>query len=73
MFGDIGHGGLLFAFSIILCLFCDQLKQFPSMAIFIQIRYLLLLMGAFAFYMGLIYNDFMSLPLSLFGQGCYEK
>ena len=34
-------------------------------------RYLLLLMGFYAFYMGLLYNDFMSIPLSLFGPSCY--
>ena len=33
---------------------------------------MLLLMGFFATYMGLIYNDFMSIPLQLFGEGCYK-
>jgi len=32
---------------------------------------MLLLMGAFAFYAGLIYNDFLSLPLELF-KSCYN-
>lgn len=30
-------------------------------------RYMLFMMGAFAMYAGLIYNDFFSLPLNLFG------
>jgi len=34
-------------------------------------RYMLLLMGFFATYMGVIYNDFMSLPANLFGEGCF--
>ena len=32
----------------------------------------MLLMGFFGTYMGLIYNDFMSMPLRLFGMSCYE-
>lgn len=38
---------------------------------FLKTRYLLLLMGFFATYCGLIYNDFMSIPLTLFGSSCY--
>jgi len=34
-------------------------------------RYLLLLMGFFAMYSGLLYNDFASIPLDLFGS-CYN-
>lgn len=41
------------------------------MQMFVKIRYMILLMGFFATYMGFIYNDFMSLPLNLFGRGCY--
>lgn len=37
----------------------------------VWMRYLLLMMGFFATYMGVIYNDFMSIPLHLFGEGCY--
>jgi V-type H+-transporting ATPase subunit a len=33
---------------------------------------MLVMMGFFATYMGLIYNDFMSIPLRLFGKSCYE-
>lgn len=35
MFGDIGHGGALLAFAVILCLFADQLKSSPSFAILV--------------------------------------
>lgn len=33
-------------------------------------RYLLTFMGFFSFYCGIIYNDFLSLKLNLFGS-CY--
>ena len=71
MFGDIGHGCILLAIGIFLCLGSDIIKvKAPSMAGMLQIRYLILLMGLFAAYCGLIYNDFMSIPLFLF-QSCY--
>lgn len=63
MFGDLGHGLLLFAFASYLCVAAG-----PSMLH--RARYLLLMMGFFAAYCGLIYNDMMSLPLDLFGT-CY--
>lgn len=37
----------------------------------IPFRYLITLMGFYAFYNGIIYNDYLSLPLNLFGS-CYE-
>ena len=33
-------------------------------------RYLFLMMGIFAFFSGIIYNDFLSLPWNIFGS-CY--
>lgn len=66
MFGDIGHGGIIFMFSVGLWMAGDRLKgsQLETMT---DIRYLLLLLGFFATFWGLIYNDFMSLPVELFG------
>lgn len=72
MFGDIGHGALLLVFASILCFYRDALINNPNFEGLVAARYMLLLMGFFALYMGLIYNDFMSMPLSLFGPSCYQ-
>ena len=71
MFGDIGHGGLIFILSLYLCFNKNQILNSNSiLKEGIRYRYILLLMGFFSFYCGLIYNDFMALPLTLF-ESCY--
>lgn len=72
MFGDVAHGGIVLLAGILLCIAEKELKGNEDLKPFFKIRYLILLMGFFATYMGFIYNDFMSLPLELFGSGCYE-
>ncbi|EGR31162.1 v-type ATPase 116kda subunit family protein, putative [Ichthyophthirius multifiliis] len=71
MFGDIGHGGALLAFGAFLIHKGKDLLRTPLEG-FYSIRYLLALMGFFAFYCGIIYNDFLSLPINLFGT-CYKN
>jgi V-type H+-transporting ATPase subunit a len=75
MFGDIGHGGLIFLVGLGLCHFSDEIyaklgKRSPLL-MFMQLRYLLLLMGFFAFFCGLMYNDFCAIPL-FFKSSCYD-
>ena len=71
MFGDIGHGSILLIFAIYLCLFNDKLSKSKSiLKPILFTRYFLLLMGFFAVYCGLLYNDFLSIPL-YFGS-CYK-
>jgi len=74
MFGDIGHGLLLLFAGVYLILFKNSIEQDKTSLwrLALPARYLLLLQGFFAFYCGLIYNDFMSLPFNLFGT-CYTK
>lgn len=69
MFGDIGHGGLLFLVGLYLLIFKDKILADKTSALraVVPARYLITLMGFFAFYAGLIYNDFLSLNLNLFG------
>ena len=73
MFGDIGHGLILLILGLHLCFNAESIKQDPKsiLKIAVKARYLLLLMGIFAFYCGWIYNDFLSVPIPLFGT-CYK-
>jgi V-type H+-transporting ATPase subunit a len=71
MFGDIGHGFLLFLFGLYLVLKNDDLKKENSpLKPALKARYLLFFMGISAFYCGWMYNDFLSVPLGIFGT-CY--
>jgi len=72
MFGDIGHGFLLFLFGAYLTMQKDEIiKQNSPLKAALPARYLLLFMGFFAFYCGWMYNDFLSIPLGIFGT-CYK-
>lgn len=71
MYGDIGHGFCVLLFGLYLILTERKLEHPGSMGEMMASiyggRYMLFMMGAFAIYAGLIYNDFFSLPLNLFG------
>ena len=69
MFGDIGHGFLLFLFGVFICLTAEKLRD-GALDALVQARYLVLLMGFFATFNGICYNDFMSLPIE--GGTCYD-
>lgn len=69
MFGDMGHGTLMFLFACFLVFFAEPLKR-TVLGPFVMIRYFLLLMGLFAIYNGLIYNEIFSMPVDIFGS-CY--
>ena len=67
MYGDIGHGTVLALGGLYLCLsYSDDPKRGEMMAGMYMARYMLLMMGLFAVYAGMLYNDIFSLPLSLF-------
>ena len=73
MFGDIGHSLFLFCFSIYLLINNKTLSKSTNSMIqtLSQARYFLLLMSIFSFYCGLLYNDFLSVPL--YFNTCYHK
>eukprot|EP00796_Vickermania_ingenoplastis_P009727 gene9727-6815_t len=72
MYGDIGHGLILTIFAAFL-IFKEKSFQGQSLnEIFAMIfggRYLLLFMGFFAVYMGMLYNDMFGFSVELFRTG----
>lgn len=70
MFGDIGHGLVLFGFGLVL-IFSQVARTNPMLKMLYPHRYLLTMMGFFATYCGFIYNDYLSMSLNLFGS-CYH-
>ncbi|XP_004595468.2 V-type proton ATPase 116 kDa subunit a 2 [Ochotona princeps] len=72
MFGDFGHGFVMFLFALLLVLNENHPSLSQSqeiMRMFFNGRYILLLMGLFSVYTGLIYNDCFSKSMNLFGSG----
>lgn len=71
MFGDIGHGLIVFAFSIILIFFVSEDTNNTVFKMIRPHRYIICLMGFFATYCGFIYNDYLSISLNLF-ESCFD-
>ncbi|CAA9986201.1 vacuolar proton translocating ATPase subunit A, putative [Plasmodium knowlesi strain H] len=69
MYGDVGHGVCIFLFALFLILINNRIKNKSKnemVSMLLDGRYMLLLMGFFAIYAGVLYNDFFSMPLNLF-------
>ena len=73
MFGDIGHSIflLIFAFYLIYNNKEFSLKKKSIFNTITKARYFILLMGFFSLFCGLLYNDFLSVPL--YFKSCYPK
>ncbi|KAH9935813.1 H+-ATPase subunit [Amylocystis lapponica] len=72
MFGDIGHGFITFMSAAIMILLERRLLKADLGEIFGMFffgRYIILMMGLFSMYTGLLYNDIFSKSLHLFASG----
>uniref|UniRef100_A0A4W4EBG6 V-type proton ATPase subunit a n=1 Tax=Electrophorus electricus TaxID=8005 RepID=A0A4W4EBG6_ELEEL len=71
MFGDMGHGLLLTCAALVMVLrerrFIAQKADTEIVNMVFSGRYILLLMGLFSIYTGMIYNECFSKPLNVFG------
>ncbi|ORX53186.1 V0/A0 complex, 116-kDa subunit of ATPase [Hesseltinella vesiculosa] len=71
MFGDIGHGLLMFLAALYLVMNEKKLASNTGeiFSMFFGGRYMMLMMGAFSIFTGVLYNDIFSLSLSSFTSG----
>ena len=70
MYGDIGHGAIVLGFGLSLIYFYNRLYNTAFKQV-LPYRYMFTLLGFFALYCGLVYNDFLAIPWSIFGS-CYR-
>ena len=71
MFGDMGHGFLLFCAALYLFTQKKSLRKSGNEGA-IGARYLLLIMSFFAMFTGSLYNEFFSFPFNVFGS-CFDE
>lgn len=73
MFGDAGHGLIMFLFALFLVVREKRIIALKSnneiFLTFFNGRYIIFLMGLFSMYTGLMYNDVFAKSLNLFGSG----
>uniref|UniRef100_A0AAQ5YB41 V-type proton ATPase subunit a n=1 Tax=Amphiprion ocellaris TaxID=80972 RepID=A0AAQ5YB41_AMPOC len=77
MFGDLGHGAIMALSAAWMVLYENNRKlkntRNEIWNTFFEGRYIILMMGLFSIYTGLIYNDCFSKSLNIFGSGWSVK
>eukprot|EP00188_Purpureofilum_apyrenoidigerum_P002961 Plantae.Rhodophyta-Purpureofilum_apyrenoidigerum.ctg30035.p1 GENE.Plantae.Rhodophyta-Purpureofilum_apyrenoidigerum.ctg30035~~Plantae.Rhodophyta-Purpureofilum_apyrenoidigerum.ctg30035.p1 ORF type:complete len:886 (-),score=191.27 Plantae.Rhodophyta-Purpureofilum_apyrenoidigerum.ctg30035:108-2441(-) len=68
MFGDVGHGILMTLMALLVISKERRLQNTKDeiLSFIVTGRYIILLMGIFSIFTGLIYNEFFAIPLDLF-------
>eukprot|EP00792_Barthelona_sp_PAP020_P003776 TRINITY_DN1641_c0_g1_i1.p1 TRINITY_DN1641_c0_g1~~TRINITY_DN1641_c0_g1_i1.p1 ORF type:complete len:788 (+),score=199.05 TRINITY_DN1641_c0_g1_i1:71-2434(+) len=72
MYGDLGHGFILFLIGLLIVLNEKKIANIPSIrynemfSYLYEGRYLILMMGIWSMFCGAVYNDFMGLPMTIF-------
>jgi V-type H+-transporting ATPase subunit a len=72
MFGDYGHGSIILFVGIVMVMFKERLeKRMPGLKDALKLRYMILLMGLFSCYVGVLYNEWFGIPYPWL-KSCYE-
>lgn len=73
MFGDLGHGLIMLLGAVFMVVYEKKLANVDDEIFQMAFagRYCILLMAIFSLYTGVLYNEFFSMPMSLFGGSAY--
>lgn len=71
MYGDYGHGAFYLFLGAVMCILAPRFEGQPQYEFAFKLRYMVIMMGFFSCYNGLLYNEFFAMPNDWFGS-CYK-